>query len=729
MSSRALRKLQNDEELLESLLSSAGDARTIPETTTNPPAQKVNMFALINDNTTDSDEGHQSEDHANDSVESGEEDAQKQEHKTDNVVLLTRSQKRSRQKKNKKKNNQTKTTKQKKSVQESEKEEINDEDDLDKIIQQFRRKDILKYGVETGGHSNDYSDNEDEEFQTASETEDYHSEYKSETTIKNDLRTDNAFSEFSPKYLKGSARFFNTDIKKLDPHSEFKMLFDDLTSESLEDIDSMTSTAISPQQLKQIQRMKRLLRNWGGKDHRSVPNGPGSSAHRLQFTKIREDWLPTPRGELSMQSISFEDLTDWQLWQRPSDWKDVVEQDLQEWKKLVSFYKFEPLNLELNKKAMTEFYLSVVLHPDHEALIHLIQSKFPYHVPGLLQVALIMVRQGDRSNTNGLIQRALFVFDRALRNGVQFDALSCQLPYIYFFNRQFYLAIFRYILTLAQRGAVATAGEWCKTLWSLSPLEDPLGCRYFIDHYLLLNNEYQYLIELSKSPLTNCYKQWYTLGISLGTVLSYLRIGDADAARQELLKTFRHHPLSVAELYTKKLLGDETLIRGLEIKGQHAEILETQAYISRFPMIWKNAEDLNFLNNELTNILQTFQEKSMSLEIDKPSLAEEALHPFFIENIPINLLRFSILSEESSVMASIPANIWSDYEVYEFDVLPPTPTTKDSIDVLETVKSFVNDRELATSQMNLMQDEDLLNQIRQMSLEQYLHENPNAAPE
>lgn len=721
MSSRALRKLQNDDDLLESLLSSAGRDRSIPETATTPPAQKVNMFALINDNSTESDEEIVDEDRG--SVEPDEENAKKEERETNNVVLLTRSQKKSKQKKNRKKNNQIKTTKQKKSDLEDD-----DEGDLDKIIQQFRRKDVLKYGVEIKGHSNDNSDKE-EDFQTASENEDSRSDYFSESLIKNDLRTDNGFSAFAPKYLKRSVRFFNTDIKKLDPHSEFKMLFDDLTSESLEDIDSMTSTPISPQQLKQVQRMKRLLRNWGGKDHRSVPNGPGSSAHRLQFTKIREDWLPTPRGELVMQSVPFENLTDWQLWQRPSDWKDVIEQDLREWKKLVSYYKFEPLNMELNKKAMTEFYLSVVLHPDHEALIHLISSKFPYHVPGLLQVALIMVRQGDRSNTNGLIQRALFVFDRALRNGVQFDALSCQLPYIYFFNRQFYLAIFRYILTLAQRGAVATAGEWCKTLWSLSPLEDPLGCRYFIDHYLLLNNEYQYLIELSKSPLANCYKQWYTLGIALGAVLSYLRTGDTDAARQELLKTFRHHPLSVAQLYTKKLLGDEALVRGLEMNGQHAEVLETQAYISRFPLIWKNAEDLNFLNNELTNILQSFQAESINLEIDKTSMVEEATHPFFIENIPINLLRFSILSEESSVMASIPTNIWSDYEVYEFDVLPPTPTTKDSIDVLETVKSFVNDRDLATSQMSLMQDEDLLNQIRQMSLEQYLNENPNVAPE
>ena len=180
-----------------------------------------------------------------------------------------------------------------------------------------------------------------------------------------------------------------------------------------------------------------------------------------------------------MRALNPEDLREWQMWQRPNDWKDVIDEDIKEMKKNVSFYKFEPLNPDINRKAITEFYLSTIMHPDHEALIHLISSKYPYHVPALLQVALILVRQGDRSNTNGLIQRALFVFDRALKAGIQFDSLACQLPYIYFYNRQFYLAILRYILTLAQRGAVATAGEWCKTLLVPKSLGGSFGLQIF----------------------------------------------------------------------------------------------------------------------------------------------------------------------------------------------------------------------------------------------------------
>lgn len=704
MSSRALRKLQNDEQLLDSLLSASGSERSTP-TPASPAVAKTNIFALMND-----------EDEDNDSDEDREV-ASDSEAASIKVELPTKSQKKNKKKK------KGKGTKKSKNVEkeQAKDESVSEGEELDKIIQQFRRQDVQKYGIK--------ADESSDEYQTASEEEEDLSNYFAQKTLMSDLMGDSAISLFPYSKLKHCKRFFNADLKKLDPHSEFKLLFDDLTSESLEDIDSMTTSHVTPQQLKQIQRMKRLIKNWGGRDHRSVPNGPGATPHRLKFTKVREDWLPTPRGELAMRALNLEDLREWQMWQRPNDWKDVIDEDIKEMKKNVSFYKFEPLNPDINRKAITEFYLSTIMHPDHEALIHLISSKYPYHVPALLQVALILVRQGDRSNTNGLIQRALFVFDRALKAGIQFDSLACQLPYIYFYNRQFYLAIFRYILTLAQRGAVATAGEWCKTLWSLSPLEDPLGCRYFIDHYLLLNNDYQYLIDLSKSPLSSCYKQWSTVGITLGAVLSYLRVGLPDEAQKLVRSAFSHHRRSLSILYTEKLLGETDLTGGLEKERTSAEVIEMKAYMARFSLVWTKAEEVSFLRNELTAIYEEIRNKKFELEAEEEHATSNDQNCFFVDGIPVNLLRFAILSEESSVLGSLPSDLWEKYDVYEFDVLPPVPTSKESVEILETVKSFINDRDLAAYQGEVMQDEELLNQIRQMSLEQFLEENPNAGVE
>ncbi|AJV00830.1 hypothetical protein H807_YJM1387D00554 [Saccharomyces cerevisiae YJM1387] len=715
MSSRALRRLQDDNALLESLLSSSNANRmTSGKSTAGNIQKRENIFSMM-DNVRDSDnstdEGQISEQDEEAAV-AGERDTQSNA-QPKRITLASKS---SRRKKNKKAKR-----KQKNHTAEAAKDKGSDDDDddeeFDKIIQQFKKTDILKYGKTKNDDTNE------EGFFTASEPEEASSQpWKSFLS----LESDPGFTKFPISCLRHSCKFFQNDFKKLDPHTEFKLLFDDISPESLEDIDSMTSTPVSPQQLKQIQRLKRLIRNWGGKDHRLAPNGPGMHPQHLKFTKIRDDWIPTQRGELSMKLLSSDDLLDWQLWERPLDWKDVIQNDVSQWQKFISFYKFEPLNSDLSKKSMMDFYLSVIVHPDHEALINLISSKFPYHVPGLLQVALIFIRQGDRSNTNGLLQRALFVFDRALKANIIFDSLNCQLPYIYFFNRQFYLAIFRYIQSLAQRGVIGTASEWTKVLWSLSPLEDPLGCRYFLDHYFLLNNDYQYIIELSNSPLMNCYKQWNTLGFSLAVVLSFLRINEMSSARNALLKAFKHHPLQLSELFKEKLLGDHALTKDLSIDGHLAENLELKAYMARFPLLWNRNEEVTFLHDEMSSILQDYHRGNVTIDSNDGqdhNNINNLQSPFFIAGIPINLLRFAILSEESSVMAAIPSFIWSDNEVYEFDVLPPMPTSKESIEVVENIKTFINEKDLAVLQAERMQDEDLLNQIRQISLQQYIHEN------
>ncbi|AJV17558.1 conserved hypothetical protein [Saccharomyces cerevisiae RM11-1a] len=715
MSSRALRRLQDDNALLESLLSNSNaNKMTSGKSTAGNIQKRENIFSMMNnvrDSDNSTDEGQMSE-QDEEAAAAGERDTQS----NGQPKRITLASKSSRRKKNKKAKR-----KQKNHTAEAAKDKGSDDDDddeeFDKIIQQFKETDILKYGKTKNDDTNE------EGFFTASEPEEASSQpWKSFLS----LESDPGFTKFPISCLRHSCKFFQNDFKKLDPHTEFKLLFDDISPESLEDIDSMTSTPVSPQQLKQIQRLKRLIRNWGGKDHRLAPNGPGMHPQHLKFTKIRDDWIPTQRGELSMKLLSSDDLLDWQLWERPLDWKDVIQNDVSQWQKFISFYKFEPLNSDLSKKSMMDFYLSVIVHPDHEALINLISSKFPYHVPGLLQVALIFIRQGDRSNTNGLLQRALFVFDRALKANIIFDSLNCQLPYIYFFNRQFYLAIFRYIQSLAQRGVIGTASEWTKVLWSLSPLEDPLGCRYFLDHYFLLNNDYQYIIELSNSPLMNCYKQWNTLGFSLAVVLSFLRINEMSSARNALLKAFKHHPLQLSELFKEKLLGDHALTKDLSIDGHSAENLELKAYMARFPLLWNRNEEVTFLHDEMSSILQDYHRGNVTIDSNDGqdhNNINNLQSPFFIAGIPINLLRFAILSEESSVMAAIPSFIWSDNEVYEFDVLPPMPTSKESIEVVENIKTFINEKDLAVLQAERMQDEDLLNQIRQISLQQYIHEN------
>lgn len=697
MSSRQLRRLGNDdlESTLKKLASKAASKNDEEEGNCSmEKAQKssgtFNPFLMMG------------EDDENDSeMEKEDEDTEANDEDLRPKISLTTKSQRKKNKKNKKKQKGG----HQKHIDDERLDGVSDDEEFDRLLQQFQKKNLSSHA-----EKDDY---EDDGFITAEE--DALEEDLEQETKMLDLRDDPGFSKFK-SFQKLFELFSSFDFKDLVPDNEFRMLFDDLAPETLHDIDSVTSTHVSPQVLKQIERMRRLVKNWSGKDKRSVPNG--GSVRKLQFTKIRDDWLPSLRGELNLKKLSKEELVCWQKWERPNDWESAIQNDVErKWNKHFDHYKFEPLNDTANKKALTEFYLSAVLRPDHEALISLISSQFPYHIPGLLQVALICIRQGDKSNSNGLVERALFVFDRCLKNGIEFNAKGFQLPYIFFYNRQFYLAILRYIQIVFQRGAISTAAQWCKTLLSLSPLEDPMGVRYFIDYYLSANNEYMYMIKLITNPASYLYKQWFTLGLGLSGVYAYLQLDCANDARELLKRVWNEYPYALSKVFSEILLGDSTTLPEVN-EPSITELIETKSYISRMRGIWKDNESIKFLHNELLTIFATMPVRN-PLEEETEKFSDS---PFFIQNIPINLLRFTILSQESSLMAIVPQFIWSDYSVFEFDVLPPTSDSKETNDTVESIETIIDKRHLEISQMQQFADEELLQRINEISLQEYLEQ-------
>lgn len=83
----------------------------------------------------------------------------------------------------------------------------------------------------------------------------------------------------------------------------------------------------------------------------------------------------------------------------------------------VKYFQFSKINNIKERVANTRFYASVVMSPDPESLMQQLQ-QYPYHVETLLQVAMVLLRQGDnKSASNALVERALFAFDRSLHKG------------------------------------------------------------------------------------------------------------------------------------------------------------------------------------------------------------------------------------------------------------------------------------------------------------------------
>lgn len=675
MSSRALRRLERERERSLEASASPEPQETEAEATTYhhaPPQSKAkNLFALMADSDDDSTPSDEEEE-----VEEAE--AQPVER----IVLPTKSQKKRNNKKSKKKGKAAKKPQQGDDQDEDEEQQQgskSDDEEFERLLKELKGEDP-NLGPETIDLTASY-DNEEEEGQ--------------EDNLPPQHPIDPSYRHFTLRKQLLSVNLLSINPRDLDPDTEFQKLFGKLSNSALEDADSTTSTSIPPEQLQQIKKLSKIIRGWGGRDRRSIPG----TSRKLILTKIRDDWIPTQRSDLSMDELTSSELVKDKL-QETEDWADVIKEDVtNSLQKGIRFFKFTRSGAQ-SKMANSQFYHSVITAPNHENLIALLQ-KFPYHPETILQVALIFIRQGDKSNSNGLIERALFAFDRAFNRNLELCNGLTRLPYTYYLNRQFYLTLFRYVDVLTKKGTYFTALAYCKLLLSLDPANDPIGVRYFIDFYALIAGEYQYLVDLVNSPLVSSYKKWYTPGLGYSTALCLLKLGNPGKAQEELKKAFVRHPYVGYKLLEAIGLANDIPVVDYNVFQVGPEIeLECEAYVMRAPLLWTESSDRQFLHD---NLLTFIDSSDKSLKFDQ---LEDPI-------IPTNLLRFVILSGEGKLMSKIPSNVWEDNEIYEFDVLPPKTENT------EYLQDFVDQRF-----MNQQIDEErLLEMVQNMSLQDYIDEN------
>lgn len=620
------------------------------------------------------------------------------------------------------KKNRKKKKKSKSSVPNSNKEDSDSE--LDKLLAEAVANDMKKLGIKQQSNqeidppSDDGEDFEDEYNEALEPEVDYDSNYKNFTTER----------------LKQSIPLLSINsVKNLDSDEELKSLFGELSLETIEDANNTTSLSISPDVLKQFKRLARLTKGWGGKDKRSVPG----TTRKLLLTRIKDDYLPTQQKPLSMDELSekevFELLDYKENLVEPSD----IEKKIRKEKKLgIKYFRFKK-NLTVQERvASTQFYASVVISPDHDSLFALLRNC-PYHVETLLQVSKVLLRQGsDKSTSNALIEKCMFVFDRCFHKYFHDLLLQGQngllrLPYECFMNRQFYICLFRYIANLGERSTFFTSLLFCKFLLSLSPAEDPLGVRYFIDHYAIKSGEYKYLINLVQSPLITAYHRWFTPGIAFSTVLAHLLLGDQEGAKTLLRLAFNAHPFTAMSLLKEVCLSSVNSIKESDIFVNEEILLTNETYMVRAKALWDSADHIRFLNDELHEL---FNHQFTKLETNTGLVA--SVQNFFFPNkpdfktskeIPFNLLRFAILSEENKIMAKVPESIWSRDDVFEFDPLPPKNSTigYDAISginndnkLVDSALDYVDQNLLAAIIQNRTQDDSFEEIVRQLQVEE-----------
>ncbi|CUM64058.1 uncharacterized protein PRCAT00001646001 [Priceomyces carsonii] len=663
MSSRALKRLEN-QKVEENKESDLGSGDWEKQGFIHEPKLSFNAFSILNDDGEDEQSG-----------------SEREEVETKNLFNTSKEsdsfKKSNRSKgKNKGKHRKPKNTKKKG-------DSDSDEEFLKNLIEAREKDDNKSKNVTNiNASSNDM----------------YNFEEELDLIIEPQQHYDSNFKYFTSNRAKQSLPLLSVkSLKDFDPDSELKNLFGNLSAETIEDANRTTSLSISPNVLLQYKKLAKLTRGWGGRDHKSVPG----TSRKLLLTKIKDDWLPTSQRPMTMEEIKFDELVKYFLYKEDTFEISEIESKIEKELHLgVKYFKFKRNDTIQAKVANSKFYASVVMTPDPESLMTLLQ-QYPYHAETLLQVAMVLLRNGsDKVASHALTEKCLFVFDWSFHKN--FHELLAEgksglirLPYEVFLNRQFYLCLFRYITILGERSTYFTAFSFCRFLLALSPAEDPLGVRYFIDFYAILGEQYEFLIKFVDSPLITTYDKWFTPGLAFSRSLAFLYLNEREKASGALKTAFMKYPILALKLFESIGSSRDIHITEKDIPVTDESILASETYMVRAGMLWKDPQHKQFLHDELKKLFD-----NPDLMPTKKGIAS-SLASFFgaqrqgpqSEEIPYNLIRFAILSGESKIMAKLPKKVWSFENLYEYDVLPPKDAGRsyDEFNGLGTNENSVTD--------------------------------------
>ncbi|XP_014661903.1 PREDICTED: transcription factor 25-like [Priapulus caudatus] len=324
--------------------------------------------------------------------------------------------------------------------------------------------------------------------------------------------------------------------------------------------------------------------------------------------------------------------------------------------------------------AQFQFYDAVESHqPDNIVQVLNLQ---PYHLDALLQLSEVFKINEDIQMAAELLERALFCCENAFHPVFNITQGNCRLDYRRPENRSFYIAIFKHILFVGQRGCYRTALEFCKLLLSLDPDGDPLCVLLMIDYYAVKSEQYEYLIRM--------YMEWeahrnlsqlpnFAFSVPLATFYQRLLEGktthDADEMLQEALLQF---PALLMPLLNKCNVVPDTDVTRHELFGLKSEASDPEAlrqllslYVGRSHGLWKDAAVVTWLENNVRSVMARASSND-SLVRDYRQKKQSRYR-----GTPRNILRHMLMSEIPDATASLPRDM-ANTPFMSYDPLPPT---------------------------------------------------------
>lgn len=297
---------------------------------------------------------------------------------------------------------------------------------------------------------------------------------------------------------------------------------------------------------------------------------------------------------------------------------------------------------------MLHFNRKTLSSKDDSQLIHI----KAYHISTLLQVSEIAKQQGDHSVSGDLLERALFTFGRSVHSSFT-AALSegkVRLDFRRPENREFWLAAWRYIINLGQRGTWRTAYEWAKLLLSLDPEGDPFCVGLVLDQLALRAGQSAHFLKLSSSSLY--HGMWkFRPNIQISSALAEYKTKQVSNATDKLRGDVSKFPWIFARLF--QVLNIDKIPGSIWGKAPRSdrERFDCEMYIHGSKDLWNTPQ-------------------TIALLVEAATTATSDNIPEHVNPITQNEARHVFLSGEPALLSLVPRQFTS-MTANSSDPLPP----------------------------------------------------------
>ncbi|KAI4696313.1 uncharacterized protein J4E88_000488 [Alternaria novae-zelandiae] len=284
---------------------------------------------------------------------------------------------------------------------------------------------------------------------------------------------------------------------------------------------------------------------------------------------------------------------------------------------------------------------------DSERMIQLLHHN-PFHISTLLQVSEIAKQQREPAAASEMLERALFTFGRSVHStfSANLAAGKARLDFRRPENREFWLAVWRYINTLGIRATWRTSFEWAKMLLAMDPENDPYCLRLLIDQLALRGREPGALVNLVEADYLQ--RQWKVPpNLAFSVALAHDRIKQPQEARSTLRNAIKEYPWLAARLCKELDISPiPKPVWGKEPNGEYQELL-CQLYVPKAKDLWNNTEGTTLL----VEMCYAFEEELGTGE-----------DPYWLAQIPeTDLARHVILSDNQTLMALLDPHVKSKF--------------------------------------------------------------------